>query len=36
MGQHFLSILGVFAFDKRRKDRLLTISIAFFYLIVKT
>ena len=32
MGQHFLSILGVLANDKRRKERLLTISIAFLLL----
>ena len=29
MGQHFLAILGVLAVDKRRKEWLLTISIAF-------
>ena len=31
MGQHFLAILGAFAIDKRRKERLLTISIAFLF-----
>ena len=36
MGQHFMAILGVLAVDKRRKEWLLTISIAFYYLIVKT
>ena len=29
MGQHFLAILGALAVDKRRKEWLLTISIAF-------
>ena len=29
MGQHFLAILGVIAVDKRRKELLLTISVAF-------
>ena len=32
MGQHFFAILGVLANDKRRKERLLTISIAFLLL----
>ena len=31
MGQHFLAILGAFAIDKRRKERLLTIFIAFLF-----
>ena len=30
--QHFLAILGTLAIDKRRKERLLTISIAFLLL----
>ena len=32
MGQHFLVILGALAVDKRRKEWLLTISIAFLLL----
>ena len=33
MGEHFLAILGVLAVDKRRKEWLLTISIAFLLLV---
>ena len=32
MGQHFLPILGALAVDKRRKEWLMTISIAFLLL----
>ena len=32
MGQHFLAILGVLANNKRRKEWLLTIPIAFLLL----
>ena len=32
MGQHFLAIFGALAVDKRRKEWLLTISIAFLLL----
>ena len=32
MGQHFLAILGALAVNKRRKEWLLTISIAFLLL----
>ena len=36
MGQHFFAIFGALDDDKHRKEWLLTIFIAFFYLIVKT
>ena len=32
MGQHLLALLGALAVDKRRKECLLTISIAFLLL----
>ena len=35
MGQHFGAIFGALAVDKSRKEWILTISILFFYLIVK-